>query len=318
MSLRKGAETIVHESLDVGEEEKVVVVNDGNDKELVDAVLEVVDGNGNDREYIEYPEPQNHGVEPPAKVAEALERSDVFIAPTVKSISHTRARIKACESGSRGVTLPGITREIWNTGLQSDYERVREICGKVYSILEDSSELRVSTPSGTDLSFDIEPGYWGQDTGIVRQPGEFGNLPAGEVDGGAVNAEGRLVVDHAPFLPGDTVGAEIEVSGSEVVAFRGDEGSELARAFENVPGARNVAEIGFGTNPEAAFVGNVLQDEKILGTVHVALGDNSAYFPADHPRHTESGIHWDFVCRSPTVHFDDRKMLDEGEPVFDY
>ncbi len=315
MSLERGAETIVNQCLDISREEKVVVVNDGNDHDLIEALRKAVDQRTRGHEYIEYEETDNQGEEPPERVATALRNSDVFIAPTKKSLSHTQARVEACENGARGATLPGITKEIWNTSLQADYSRVEEISEKVYSMLSETSEVRIKTPSGTDLRFGVNIDYFHTDTGLIHNPGEFGNLPAGEADGAPVDVNGILVIDQLSLAP-DSEGTEVEIGDSEVVAVKSDGYNTLERKFDGVDGAKNIAEFGFGTNPEAELIGNLLQDEKVLGTVHIAFGDNSSYVPEADPRRVEAGLHWDAVCKSPTVWFDDKKVLDGEKPVF--
>jgi leucyl aminopeptidase (aminopeptidase T) len=314
-SLRNGAETIVHQCLTISADEHVVVVNDGNDEELLDALLDVVDEVAGSHDYQTYPAPEHHGMEPPERVADAMREADVFIAPTQKSLTHTDARVAACENGARGATLPTITKQVWNDSLQADYTRVREISEQVYDLLADTDTVHVTTPSGTDLTFDILIDYFHADTGIIHNPGEFGNLPAGEADGTPNNVNGTLVVDHFPFAPKDT---RVEIQGSEAVAIEHPNGetSELAAAFDEIASARNVAEFGFGTNPAATLIGNVLQDEKVLGTVHVAFGDNTSYVPEGDARRVSCDIHWDTVCEDATVLFDDRQVLDEGDPVF--
>ncbi|MFB6077339.1 MAG: hypothetical protein ABEK12_04380, partial [Candidatus Nanohaloarchaea archaeon] len=72
-----------------------------------------------------------------------------------------------------------------------------------------------------------------------------------------------------------------------------------------VDGARNVAEFGVGTNPAATLIGNILQDEKVLGTVHVAFGDNTSMVPGSDDHRVDAEVHWDVVCEEPTVRFDD-------------
>jgi leucyl aminopeptidase (aminopeptidase T) len=311
MSLHTGAETIIEQCLKIQEDEKVLVLNDGNDQELIDSLLEVLEEKGTDHRLLVYEEPDNHGEEPPEEVAERMKQVDVVIAPTRKSISHTDARTEACEAGTRVATLPGITREIWNSSLQADYERVAEISEKVYSMLEDTDRVRIETPSGTELEFSIDIDNFHTDTGLIHEPGEFGNLPAGEADGGITDAEGVLVTDHFPFAE---EGTEIEIKDNRAVAVREEEESELSEAFEDIDGARKVAEFGFGTNPEAKLIGNILQDEKVLGTVHIAFGDNTSYIQGEKANPCQ--IHWDTICDSPTVYFDGRKVLDSGEPVF--
>lgn len=315
MSLSDGAETISNQCLNIKEEEKVLVLNDGNDQDLIDSIIEILEEEGCSFELLEYPESERSGVEPPKEVAEEMKQADVFIAPTKKSLSHTDARRNASGAGVRGATLPGINKEVWNTSLQADYNEVKSISEKVYEMLKETSKVRVKTPSGTDLTLDVDIKYYEQDTGLIHRDGEFGNLPAGEADGGAINAEGTLVIDHLPMAP-NSEGAEVEIKDNKAVAVESERSNKLEEAFSDIKGARNVAEFGFGTNPEAVLIGNVLQDEKVLGTVHIAFGDNSSYMPEGDERRVNCDIHWDTVCENPTVWFDDEKVLDDGEPVF--
>ncbi len=316
MSLREGAETIINQCLKIDSSESVVVVNDNNDKELIDSLLEVLEDNGIQHRYIEYEEPEIQGTEPPQKVAKALKDSDVFIAPTVKSLSHTRAVQKACEAGARGATLPTINKEIWLNGLQADYSRVKEITDAVYDLLADVDEVTIEGPRSTDLRFKVEYDSFITDPGILTEPGKFVNLPSGEVHGGVVDMNGTLVIQHMkPYAP-ESEGSKVEIRDSQVVAVESDRDNRFEQTLEQVDGARNIAEFGFGTNPEAEIIGKPLQDEKVLGTIHIAFGDNAHYFPEGHRRRVHSDIHWDSVLESPTVYFDDRKMLDAGEPVF--
>jgi len=316
MSLRAGAEPIVKQCLNVSENERVVLVNDSNDQRFVDAIIEVVSEITDDYEYVQYEEPENHGEEPPERIGEALRSSDVFIAPTTKSISHTEARINANRNGARGATMPGITEEIWRTSLQADYDKVREITEKAFELLEETDTIHITTSTGTDLRIDVDLDYYDKDIGIMHGKGAFGNLPAGEADGASLNARGTLIVDHSPFIPDRNEGAELKIKDNKVVSVKTENAKELSQTIENVDGAKNIAEFGFGTNPKAKLIGNILNDEKVLGTVHIAIGDNSSYIPDEDELQVKSDIHWDFVCESPTVYFDDQKVLDEGRPVF--
>ncbi len=315
MSLQAGAETVIDQCLAVQAGEHIAVINDGNDEDLIDALLTVLGDRPVTFDYHTYPEPERSGMEPPEAVAEAMREADVFIAPTRKSLSHTRSRRDACAAGARGATMPGITREIWTASLLADYDEVKRLSEAVYDLLRDTSEVHVETPSGTDLTFDVRPGYFHTDTGIIHDPGAFGNLPAGEAFGAPVAASGTLVIDHFPHAPSGTV---VEIEGNEAVAVEhpGDAGSELAAAFDEVAGARTVAEFGVGTNPAATLIGQTLQDEKVLGTVHVAFGDSSSMVPDGDDHAVDCDVHWDTVCEEPTVTFDGTTVIDAGEPVF--
>lgn len=316
MSLREGAETIIDQCLKIQEDEEVLVLNDGNDEDLINSLLEVLEEKGIEHELLVYKEPENHGEEPPEHVAERMKEVDVVIAPTLKSLSHTNARKDSNGAGTRVATLPGVNREIWESSLQADYSEVKRITKKASDLIEESSEVRITTPSGTDISFQIDFDTYHSDTGIIDEEGGFGNLPAGEPNGYPVGISGMLVIDHFPFAPS---GTKVEIVDGEVVSIEHPEGveeSELSRKLEELECGRRIAEFGFGTNPEATLIGKVLQDEKVLGTVHIAFGDNCSYVPEGDDRRNPCEIHWDTVCEDPTVWFDDEKVLNEGEPVF--
>jgi len=316
MSLREGAETILNQCMDVQKDEKVLVLNDGNDQDLIDSLLEMLEDREIEHKLMEYKTPESSGTEPPTEVAEAMKAFDVVIAPTQKSISHTKAREDANKAGSRVATMPTVNKEIWNTSLQADYSEVKRITEKVHELLKDTSEIRVITPSGTDLRFKVDIDTYDLDTGVIKDKGSFGNLPAGEPSGFPEGIEGTLVIDHFPFSP---LAKRVEIKDGKVVALENEKDtniSDLEEAFEKHKCARKMAEFGFGTNPEATLVGNTLQDEKVLGTVHLAFGDNTSYVKSDDERSNPCDIHWDTVCENPTVWFDDVKVLDKGEPVF--
>lgn len=316
MSLESGAETILDDCLKIQKGEKVVLINDGNDPDLIEILKEEISKRA-ELEYHEYPEPETSGTEPPEEVAEAMKNADVFIAPTVKSITHTQARINASENGVRGVTLPGIDKEIWNSALQADYSEVERITEEAMEKADGIEEVRIETENGTDLTFKVDSNLFHPDTGIVHEDGDMSNLPAGEIYTGPIDANGELVIEENIFGSEEDEGDKLIISDGKVERIEdAPEDSRIVEKVENVEGADNIAEFGFGTNPEAFMVGYPLQDEKILGTVHVAIGDNCFCFPEGHEKQVESDIHWDFVLQNPTVWFDDEKVLDKGEPVF--
>lgn len=315
MDLREGADTIINQCLKVEEDERVLVLNDSNDEELINSLLDILADQNIKHELIEYEEPESSGSEPPLPVAEEMKRADIVIAPTMKSLSHTEARKEANKHGARVATLPEVNKEIWTTSLLADYEEVKRITEKVYELLEDTEKVRVETPSGTDLEFDVDINTYDKDTGILSEEGAFGNLPAGEPNGYPANINGTLVIDHFQFSPKTK---KVEIRDGEVVSIEDEEEetSELSKAFEKHPCSKKMAEFGFGTNPKATLIGNPLQDEKVLGTVHFAFGDNCSYVSEEDERRNPCEIHWDSICEKPTVWFDDKKVLDKGEPVF--
>ena len=313
-TLREAADTAVNQCLGVESDECVVVVTDDGCRAIGEALYEAARDVAADAVVLRYPPGEQHGAEPPAPVAAAMREADAFLAPTTKSISHTRARSRASDAGVRGATLPGVTEDVFTTGLDADYEAIRRHCDDVLAQVEAAEEVRVTTEAGTDLT--VEPGTreWREDTGMVRDPGAFSNLPAGEVFVSPETANGTYVVDGTMMPHGLLDGRELvfEVEDGHVTHVSDDAVREQIEAAAAAVGrdAYNLAELGIGTNVAVtALVGSVLLDEKAAGTVHVAVGDDAG-IGGD----VDAPLHLDGIITGPTVYADGEVVrLPNGE-----
>lgn len=303
--VERAADTALEQCLAIESGESCLIVTDDRRLPIGDALYSAALERTDDVSLIRYPPGPQHGAEPPAPVANALQAVDVFLAPTTKSITHTRARQGATELGARGATLPGITEEVFTIGLDADYAAIAAECERMLGLVDDATEIRVTAPAGTDITFDLGNRDWHDDTGIVHTDGAFSNLPAGEVFISPVSANGTYVVDgtirpHDLLDPGQTVTFDVE---DGYVTTVDDEAilADLEAAAEEVgQDAYNVAELGIGTNLAVTeLVGSVLLDEKAGGTVHIAVGDDAS-IGGD----TSAPIHTDGIIRNPTVFVD--------------
>jgi leucyl aminopeptidase (aminopeptidase T) len=303
------AETAVEQCLAVQPDETCLVVTDDERRPIGEALYEAALAATEDAVVVRYPPGPQHGAEPPAPVDAALSTADAFLAPTTKSLSHTRARSTATDAGARGATLPGITEAVFTTGLDADYDAIAAECAEMLEAVGDADEIRVTSPLGTDVTFALGDRSWRDDTGVVHEPGDFSNLPAGEVFISPESADGTYVVDgtirpHGRLEPGHTVTVEVE---DGYVTNVGDDAirTELEAAAEEVGrDAYNLAELGIGTNIGVTdLVGSVLLDEKAGGTVHVAVGDDAG-IGGD----TDAPIHMDAILREPTVYADGTEL----------
>ena len=308
------AVTAVEQCLAVGRRETVVVVTDDPCREVGLALYHAAAARSEEAVFVEIPPGEEHGAEPPAPAAAALRAADAFLAPTSKSISHTRARREACSAGARGATLPGITEDVFVTGLAADYDEIEATCDRTYEAVRDAETIRVTSPAGTDITFSIGDRDWHRDTGIVHEAGDFSNLPAGEVFVSPETADGVYVVDgtiHPHGLLGPDQSVTITVEDGYATDIDDQEvAAQFARAAESVGrDAYNLAEFGIGTNlAVTTLVGSVLLDEKAAGTVHVALGDNASIGGS-----TDAPIHSDGIILEPTVHVDGDSLALPGQ-----
>jgi leucyl aminopeptidase (aminopeptidase T) len=247
-----------------------------------------------------------HGQDPPRAVAEAMAAADVVLAPTSKSLTHTQAKINAKMAGARIATMPGISLEMMGSGgITADFLAIRDTAFELKSRLDSVNEVRITTDLGTDIVFNVKGCDWRVDHGICHEPGSSSNLPAGEVFVAPKSGNGVFVVDGSMGGLGILDSPlTIKIEDGQATDITGEGAGQFINMIDSVgPPGRNLAELGIGINPEAHLIGNVLEDEKVAGTVHVALGDNSA-FGGD----VVAGIHLDGIITGPTVYLD-------GEPM---
>jgi leucyl aminopeptidase (aminopeptidase T) len=303
--LRAAAETALTQCLDLGSEETCLIITDDKREPIGEMLYTVASEITDDPVIVRYPPGEQHGTEPPEPIAAAFREADVFLAPTTKSLSHTRARGAACEAGARGATLPGITESVFTKGLDADYEAIDAHSQAMHEQVVDADEIRVTSPQGTDITFQIGDREWLLDTGIVHEAGGFSNLPAGEIFVSPESATGTYVVDGT-MRPHGLLDADqrlrFEVEDGYVTEISDNEIREQIETAADKAGqaAYNLAELGIGTNVGVdELVGSVLLDEKAAGTVHIAIGDNASI-----GGETDAPLHLDGILREPTVFAD--------------
>ncbi len=253
------------------------------------------------------------GTEPPRSIAAALGACDVFIAPTFRSLSHTTARKRASDAGARGATMPGVTEDMLARVMAVDFDQMAARSRAVAELLDQGSTARITCPLGTDLTIDITGRRGIADDGLLTAPGAFGNLPCGEGFIAPVGGEGRVVASSLGPLGISDPPATLIVENGLVVDAQGGRGPEWLKLLEpHGEAGHNLAELGVGTNDRARLTGRVLEDEKILGTVHVAFGASAGIGGT-----VSVPIHLDVVVLDASLAVDGRQVLERGRYVLE-
>lgn len=317
--LLSAARTAVVDCLALQRDESCLVVTDPSRATIGRALWEVVVSQAPNSLYVEMPEGPRDGAEPPPAVAQLMCEVDVVVAPTKRSLTHTQARRDACAMQTRVATLPGINETTMVRCLNADYRAIAARAQRAAELLTRARRVHVWTESGTDITFSVEGIEALASTGLILQPGNFGNLPSGEaylrpLEG---TAEGRVVIDGSMAGVGallDTDPIVWDVSAGRIsVVEEGDGAAALGELLASVgPGAYLLAEFGVGTNDAARVVGNILEDEKVLGTVHFAVGNNVSMGGTNNVP-----IHLDGVLLAPNADLDDRPLLRDGKLQLD-
>jgi leucyl aminopeptidase (aminopeptidase T) len=294
------------------EGERVLVVTDEPLRTIGYALHQAAKDLGHDVVLVEILPRKSNGAEPPPQVAAMMAAFDVVLCPTSKSLTHTDARRAASAAGTRVATLPGVTEAIMVRCMNADYNRIAERTFSLCADLERTRVVRVQAPAGTDITMPIEGRKAYASSGLFRNKGESGNLPTGEAFLAPLEgrSNGVVVVDGSMAGIG-VVSSPIRIVVKDGYAEEISGGAEAERlvALLDPHGrdARTVAEFGIGTNDKAILTGVILEDEKVMGTIHIAFGDNKSMGGT-----VRVASHLDGLITRPTVWFDDRKIMDGG------
>jgi aminopeptidase len=163
---------------------------------------------------------------------------------------------------------------------------------------------------GTDLTLSVDGRTW------INSDGRR-NMPSGEIFTGPVEdtPRGRLRCSFPVCRGGrELVGIDLEFAGGGVVSARAEGGEDyLLSMLDLDPGARRLGELGLGLNYGIdRFTGSILYDEKIGGTVHLALGQS---YPETGGTNT-SALHWDLIVdlrKNGRVTADGRVVMENGQ-----
>lgn len=312
-SLRKACNNLLKDCMRVKPDEKVLIVTDQRLISIGLTLFEQALSITPQVILVQIPIGEFNGQEPPEDIAELMSRYSVVIAPTTRSLTHTNARRNACAKGARVGTMPGITPKIMERTLLADYRQIEKRTLKLKEVMESVETIRIKTELGTDLTLPIKGQKIIASTGIVDKPGTFGNLPSGEVYLTPIEgqAEGIFVVDASMAGIGKIQDKPIRITvknGMATMIEGGREAKILKEQIEKIGDkARNIGEFGIGTNDKAIVSGNILEDEKVMGTVHIALGNNlSMGGTVDVP------FHVDGIILKPDVWFDEKKVMERG------
>lgn len=302
--------TVLRDCLRVEPAEEVLVICNPVTEEIGALMRIEAEGDGAFATLAVISELESNGAEPPTPVAAAMLASHVVIAPTIQSLSHTYARRAANQAGARIATLPGVTEDMLARLMNADMGELRRRGAALEALLRGGQEARITCQHGSDLRIGIEDRVPIADAGVLDAPGAFGNLPCGEAFIAPSGGEGTLVVDGSIAGVGEVeTPVELTVRDGHLTDATGPEGATLMELLtKHGENGTNIAELGIGTNEEATLTGNILEDEKILGTAHVAFGASAAIGGK-----VQVPVHLDCVVLEPSVEIDGKEIVRAGE-----
>lgn len=307
MNIRKSSRIILEECMGLRKNESCLIITDSKLLPIGNSLYENSLQIAGKSKLILTNIPSAHGNEPPMRIADEMLKYDVILMPTTKSLSHTRARKNATGKGARIASMPGITDSMMKRALDVNFRKISECNNFLISRLKNCDKIFLRTKKGTDVSFSLAGRNWISDDGIYDSIGAFGNLPAGEVFIAPLEgmANGVLIADASVggFGMADT-DIRIDIKDGFLAEIKGGKMSGKFAKFLKNKSYRNVAELGIGTNYKAKITGNVLEDEKVKGTCHVAFGNNRHFGGM-----VDVPFHVDFVIKEPEFYDADNKKI---------
>jgi leucyl aminopeptidase (aminopeptidase T) len=320
--LNVAAKIVVNTCMEIRRHESVLVIADPSTSKIGQELYKVCSEISPNVLLVIMPFTRHHGDEPPASVAELMRTQNVVLAPTKFSITHTKARVQACKDGARIATMPGITPELFaGGGMLADFNAIRGTISRVGVHLRRRRNIRVTSPEGTDIRFDVDPKKWNkEDSGICNRPGMVTNLPAGKIFNALIqgSAKGDLYIDGSfdsmvlseplRFKVNDGIATDIK-GGPEAQRVRHlfAEAANLLPAKDQ-SSVWTISQFGIGLNPNSKLIGNALEDEKVLGSCYFSIGLEGSKIDSNHPGILTSGI-----IKEPTIFIDGEPLVISGE-----
>jgi aminopeptidase len=207
-----------------------------------------------------------------------------------------------------GMTLAEFEQFIFDAVLL-DWDAEAERMRRIADVFDAAEQVRIVGP-GTDLTLSLEGRAGAVDDGHV-------NMPGGEVFYSPVEDSAEGVIEFGEF-PAVYFGREVEgarltfESGLVVDATARAGEAFLIETLDTDEGARRLGELGIGCNPGIQrFMKNVAFDEKIDGTVHLAVGNSYTFTGGKNL----SSVHWDIVKdlrENGQIHADGRLVQENG------
>jgi leucyl aminopeptidase (aminopeptidase T) len=324
--MAKSALTVIDTCMDLRRGENILIVCDPTTTEIGQALHDAASLRSDRVLLIVMPKGRHHGEEPPAPVANLMRQQQVVIAPTKYSLTHTRAVRQAIKDGARVATMPGMTLEMFTEGgMSADFNIIKKNIGEMNSMLRRKRIVNVKSESGTNVTFEVNWREWKlDDNGVCNRPRMLTNLPAGKIftlpREGTMN--GTIVIDGSwdsalvdePVLLQVEHGLVVDVKGGTAAAQIRQTFGEAAKRLKSKEQENvwTVAEFGFGMNPNARLLGNVLEDEKRLGTAYFSIGDNTTLGGT-----AAVGIQISGVLATPSIWLDESLLLEDGKFAVD-
>ena len=315
LRMSRGASTVVSTCAGVQPGEQALIIAEHSKMAIAESLAAAVYAAGAEATIVLMTPRELDGQEPPAAIAAAMRASDVFLCAVSRSITHTHAVKEATAAGARGLVLTQFSDEMLvRGGIQADFRAIAPRCRAMAAALAGSESVTLTTPQGTDLSFSAKGRRGNALYGVVEK-GQFSTIPTIEANVSPLEgtANGRIVADASvPYLGIGVLKEPVrcEVKDGFIVSMTGGEQAHILESdllSRNDSNVFNVAELGVGMNPCCSFMGFMLEDEGVEGSVHIGIGTSITLGGT-----VKAACHYDLIMTGATLVADGQMLIENG------
>lgn len=247
----------------------------------------------------------------------AIAGADVVIGLCETMFTEKESTGRALEAGVRiaSTNVRGMEDFVIEGVRDVDYDLMIEVGTRIGELWLKTKLCRVTSPFGTDISFDIRDRPIDLGTGMATEPGQADFFPGVSVANAPIEKtiQGTIVVD-GNIPPGRLPSAPVtlHLRDGVIVDVEGGEDADALRAYfaeSNDPIATHLCHFTLGLNPRARTSGSVHQDEHVLGAVTFGFGSQAPAFAGTVP---PCNVHCDVVLTTAKIECDGRVMLENN------
>ncbi|MEV0082783.1 hypothetical protein [Saccharopolyspora sp. NPDC050642] len=318
-----GARKLVEQVMLVKPGEEVVLTGDtSTDRRVVELTAQAVAAAGATPTVIWYETRPSSAMEPPAPVAGAIAKADVWIEFSVAYIMHSDAFRAAIANGARYTNLTGMDIPMLvDTVGKPDFEGVMRLGRALVALLEQADEVRITAANGTDLVGRNQGRPINLRGKPAEKPGETVML-SGQISWNPIEEtqNGTLVFDGALWPPAE-IGllrspVRCKVENGVVTEITGDRDAEVFRnwmeSFDD-PNMFRLAHWSLGFNPGVLVpTGRIVEDERVFGCVEIGIGTKGAWIGGEP---WVAAAHTDGSVLGPSIYLDGEAIELEGRYV---
>lgn len=315
LNLMKTYKLCIETCMGIKEGERVLIITNELNKSTAEGLASISYMKDADPYILSHTSLRIFDVEPPELISDCMKKADVILVALSffegANFFHTQARKDAVKRGAR-FAMVWITPEIVKITKEEIY-KTRILSERMAKMLTNAKKARIRTDSGTDISMNLEGRNSVMISSILDKPGDSGTIPdfaeaaIAPIEG---SSEGVVVIDGSmagfdsqivnPIVWKVEKGRVIEITGKE-------EALRLKQLLKDKDeNSINIAELGIGVVDRNYIFGGP-DDKKILGTGHIAIGDNRFG-----DGNISSEVHLDGVFKNMTLELDDTLVMEKG------